>query len=128
MILKGPLIGGLLLVLIMRWWARRSTPVRRGVLIVGWLVVAAQAVAATQQTWGHPPEPTNVILGGWLILAVLGAVVLWLQRDTRPETTARGRSARSGTGGGNQRTRRSGSAARSAGKALRNVLGEDRKR
>lgn len=129
MLLKGPLIGALLLLVIARWWAKRSIRFRWGALVVGWLVVAAQAVSAGRQTWGQSPEPTSAILGAWVILAILGAAVFWLQRDTRPmlrEDGSRG-PARSRTGS-DRRPRPAGSNARVAGRAVRNAMGLDRKR
>ena len=119
MLLKGPLIGALLLVVIARWWAKRSVRFRWGTLVVGWSIVAAQAVSAGRQTWGESSEPTSGVLGAWVILAILGATMVWLQRDTRP---------RADGGGEARRPRPAGSSARGAGRAVRAAMGLDRKR
>lgn len=132
MILKWPLIGGMLLLLIVRWWARRSTPVRWTILAIGCLGLAAQAGAAAHQTWGNPadPAPLGSVLGDWVMLLLFGAVILWFQRNTRPDPARNAPpqpSAQSRTDAA-PRPRRTGSTARRAGQALRTVLGEDRDR
>ena len=132
MLLKWPLIGGLLLLVIVRWWARRSTPVRWTILALGWVGVAAQAASAAHQTWGQPadPAPLGSVFGEWVMLVLFGAVLLWFHRATRPDAPGQTQPQASAQSRPrqDQRPRRTGSTARKAGQALRSVLGEDRER